>query len=198
MSKIALGILISGRGSNMEAIINACQANQINATVNVVISDKRDAKGIEIAKQLGITTFVLDIKDFSSKQEYEDDICRILKGCSVQLLCLAGYMKIVGETILEAFKHRVINIHPSLLPSFKGLNAQKQALDYGVSFAGCSVHYVNDVLDGGPLILQDIVAVSAEDTEETLSEKILVKEHSLYPRAIQKVLERIFQIFPMN
>ncbi len=187
MSKIALGILISGRGSNMEAIINACQANQINATVNVVISDKRDAKGIEIAKQLGITTFVLDIKDFSSKQEYEDDICRILKGCSVQLLCLAGYMKIVGETILEAFKHRVINIHPSLLPSFKGLNAQKQALDYGVSFAGCSVHYVNDVLDGGPLILQDIVAVSAEDTEETLSEKILVKEHSLYPRAIQKV-----------
>ena len=191
MSKIALGILISGRGSNMEAIINACQANQINATVNVVISDKRDAKGIEIAKQLGITTFVLDIKDFSSKQEYEDDICRILKGCSVQLLCLAGYMKIVGETILEAFKHRVINIHPSLLPSFKGLNAQKQALDYGVSFAGCSVHYVNDVLDGGPLILQDIVAVSAEDTEETLSEKILVKEHSLYPRAIQKVLESL-------
>ena len=191
MSKIALGILISGRGSNMEAIIKACQANQINATVNVVISDKRDAKGIEIAKQLGITTFVLDIKDFSSKQEYEDDICRILKGCSVQLLCLAGYMKIVGETILEAFKHRVINIHPSLLPSFKGLNAQKQALDYGVSFAGCSVHYVNDVLDGGPLILQDIVAVSAEDTEETLSEKILEKEHSLYPRAIQKVLESL-------
>ena len=191
MSKIALGILISGRGSNMEAIIKACQANQINATVNVVISDKRDAKGIEIAKQLGITTFVLDIKDFSSKQEYEDDICRILKGCSVQLLCLAGYMKIVGETILEAFKHRVINIHPSLLPAFKGLNAQKQALDYGESFAGCSVHYVDDVLDGGPLILQDIVAVSAEDTEETLSEKILEKEHSLYPRAIQKVLESL-------
>tara|TARA_B100000427_G_scaffold7616_1_gene6911 strand:- start:7587 stop:8171 length:585 start_codon:yes stop_codon:yes gene_type:complete len=191
MSNKALGILISGRGSNMEAIIKASQANQINATVAVVISDKRDAKGIKIAKELGITTFVLDIKDFSTKQEYEDDICRILKGCSVDLVCLAGYMKIVGQTILESFKNRVINIHPSLLPAFRGLNAQKQALDYGVKFAGCSVHYVNDVLDGGPLILQDIVEVSGDDTEETLSQKILAKEHLIYPQAIQIVLESL-------
>jgi len=191
MSNKALGILISGRGSNMEAIIKASQANQINATVAVVISDKRDAKGIKIAKELGITTFVLDIKDFSTKQEYEDDICRILKGCSVDLVCLAGYMKIVGQTILESFKNRVINIHPSLLPAFRGLNAQKQALDYGVKFAGCSVHYVNDVLDGGPLILQDIVEVSIDDTEETLSQKILKKEHLIYPQAIQIVLESL-------
>ena len=191
MSNMALGILISGRGSNMEAIIKASQSNQINATVAVVISDKRDAQGIKIAKELGITTFVLDIKDFSTKQEYEDDICRILKGCSVDLVCLAGYMKIVGQTILESFKNRVINIHPSLLPAFRGLNAQKQALDYGVKFAGCSVHYVNDVLDGGPLILQDIVEVSGDDTEETLSQKILAKEHLIYPQAIQIVLESL-------
>ena len=191
MSNVSLGILISGRGSNMEAIIKACQANQIKATVTVVISDKKNAKGIAIAKALGITTFVLDINDFSTKQDYEADICRILKGCSVDLVCLAGYMKIVGETILDAFKNRVINIHPSLLPAFKGVNAQKQALDYGVQFAGCSVHYVNDVLDGGPLILQDIVEVSDDDTEQTLSKKILKKEHIIYPRAIQIVLDRL-------
>lgn len=190
MSKKGLGILISGRGSNMEAIIQAALAKQIDATVNVVISNKNNALGIDSAKSYGIKTFVLEKKDYSSKKEYEEEISRILKDHSVDLVCLAGYMTLVGEILLEAFNNKIINIHPSLLPAFKGLNAQKQALDYGVSYAGCSVHYVDQSMDGGALIMQDIVEVLDTDTEESLSKKILKKEHLLYPKAINLVLKK--------
>jgi phosphoribosylglycinamide formyltransferase-1 len=190
MSKKGLGILISGRGSNMEAIIQAALSKQIDATVNVVISNKNNALGIDSAKSYGIKTFVLEKKDYSSKKEYEEEISQILKDHSVDLVCLAGYMTLVGETLLEAFNNKIINIHPSLLPAFKGLNAQKQALDYGVSYAGCSVHYVDQSMDGGALIMQDIVEVLDTDTEESLSKKILKKEHLLYPKAINLVLKK--------
>ena len=190
MSKKGLGILISGRGSNMEAIIQAALSKQIDATVNVVISNKNNALGIDSAKSYGIKTFVLEKKDYSSKKEYEEEISQILKDHSVDLVCLAGYMTLVGETLLAAFNNKIINIHPSLLPAFKGLNAQKQALDYGVSYAGCSVHYVDQSMDGGALIMQDIVEVLDTDTEESLSKKILKKEHLLYPKAINLVLKK--------
>jgi phosphoribosylglycinamide formyltransferase-1 len=175
MSKKGLGILISGRGSNMEAIIQAALSKQIDATVNVVISNKKNALGIDSAKSYGIKTFILEKKDYSSKKDYEEEISRILKDHSVDLVCLAGYMTLVGETLLASFNNKIINIHPSLLPAFKGLNAQKQALDYGVSYAGCSVHYVDQSMDGGALIMQDIVEVLDTDTEESLSKKILKK-----------------------
>lgn len=190
MSKKGLGILISGRGSNMEAIIQAALSKQIDATVNVVISNKKNALGIDSAKSYGIKTFILEKKDYSSKKEYEEEISQILKDHSVDLVCLAGYMTLVGETLLAAFNNKIINIHPSLLPAFKGLNAQKQALDYGVSYAGCSVHYVDQSMDGGALIMQDIVEVLDTDTEESLSKKILKKEHLLYPKAINLVLKK--------
>ncbi len=187
-SKASLGILISGRGSNMDIIIRACQANQINADVAIVISNNPNANGLILANSLGIKALAVNPRDFNTKHEYENTICELLVDHSVDLVCLAGYMKIVGNTLLKKYDNKIINIHPSLLPSFKGLNAQKQALEYGVKFAGCSVHYVNDVLDGGKIILQDIVPVSEDDTEETLSHKILEKEHQIYPKAIQKVL----------
>ena len=190
MSKKGLGILISGRGSNMEAIIQAALSKQIDATVNVVISNKNNALGIDSAKSYGIKTFILEKKDYSSKKDYEEEISRILKDHSVDLVCLAGYMTLVGETLLASFNNKIINIHPSLLPAFKGLNAQKQALDYGVSYAGCSVHYVDQSMDGGALIMQDIVEVLDTDTEESLSKKILKKEHLLYPKAINLVLKK--------
>lgn len=190
--KVSLAIFISGRGSNMLSIIEAIKNREIDADVAVVISDKATAKGVELAKGFGITTFVLNVKDYSSKGDYEDDIIRILKGHGVDLICLAGYMKVVGNTLLNAYPNRIINIHPSLLPSFRGLNAQKQALDYGVKYSGCSVHFVNSVLDGGKIILQDVVQVLDTDDEESLSRRILEKEHKLYPKAIQKVIENIF------
>ena len=176
----------------MLSIIEAIKNREIDADVAVVISDKATAKGVELAKGFGITTFVLNVKDYSSKGDYEDDIIRILKGHGVDLICLAGYMKVVGNTLLNAYPNRIINIHPSLLPSFRGLNAQKQALDYGVKYSGCSVHFVNSVLDGGKIILQDVVQVLDTDDEESLSRRILEKEHKLYPKAIQKVIENIF------
>ena len=191
MNKVSLGILISGRGSNMDALIQASKHHQIDADISVVICDKPDALGIKKAKEYGITTFSLDLSTYSSKKEYEDDIIRILKGCGVDIICLAGYMRLVGQDLLDTFPNRVINIHPSLLPAFKGLDAQKQALEYGVKFAGCTVHYVNHVLDGGPIIDQLVVDVLENDTVETLSQRILAQEHLLYPKAVQKVIETI-------
>ncbi len=173
----------------MQAIINACKLNEISAEVAVVISDQPNAKGVEIAKQQGITTFTLDVKSFASKKEYEQDIVRILKGCSVDLVCLAGYMRVVGVDLLKAFQDKIINIHPSLLPSFKGLNAQKQALDCGVKYTGCTVHYVSSIIDSGPIIQQAVVEVKPADTVEQLSKRILIQEHRIYPLAIQYIIK---------
>ncbi|RAP29805.1 phosphoribosylglycinamide formyltransferase [Candidatus Marinamargulisbacteria bacterium SCGC AG-343-D04] len=186
---MSLGILISGRGSNMDAIIAATKTHALDATVAVVISDNPNAEGIKKAKKQGVVTFGLNVNDFASKKEYEEDVVKILKGHGVDLLCLAGYMRIVGDTLLTEFENKIINIHPSLLPAFRGLNPQKKALESGVKYAGCTVHYVTNILDGGPIIDQDIVAIIENDTEKTLSDRILEKEHGLYPRAIQKVIQ---------
>lgn len=187
--RIRLGVLISGRGSNLFSIIQNINKKKINAEIAIVISNNSDAKGIDIAKDNGINTEIVENKMFSSKDQYEKKIEEILKKNNCDLIVLAGYLKILGSNFIDTFKNRIINIHPSLLPAFKGLDAQRQAFEYGVKFSGCTVHYVDKTLDGGPIISQDIVAIEPNDTEATLSKKILEKEHSLYPKAIQTVIE---------
>ncbi len=179
-----LGVLISGRGSNLQSIIDASEKGTISAKVAVVISNDAAAKGLERAKKHGIPTAVFDPKAFKDKNTYELEIVKVLKEHKVELVCLAGYMKIVGPVLLEHFQGKMINIHPSLLPSFPGLHAQQQALDHGVTVTGCTVHFVDEGCDTGPIIIQSAVPVKENDTEETLSTRILVQEHHIYPLAI--------------
>ena len=186
-----LGILISGRGSNMMALHRHIQQGVLNAEIAVVISNKPTAGGLEYAKENGINAQVFEPKAFASPTDYEAAIVAELQANNVDLVVLAGYMKLVGEPILTAYQSRMVNIHPSLLPSFKGLNAQKQALDYGVTVAGCTVHYVTKDMDAGPIIMQAAVPVLPDDTEASLSERILVKEHEIFALAIQDVLNKI-------
>ena len=186
-----LGILISGRGSNMMALHRHIQQGVLNAEIAVVISNKPTAGGLEYAKENGINAQVFEPKAFASPTDYEAAIVAELQSNHVDLVVLAGYMKLVGEPILTAYQSRMVNIHPSLLPSFKGLNAQKQALDYGVTVAGCTVHYVTKDMDAGPIIMQAAVPVLPDDTEASLSERILVKEHEIFALAIQDVLNEI-------
>jgi phosphoribosylglycinamide formyltransferase-1 len=191
---LKLGVLISGRGSNLQAIIDACEAKKIPAQVSVVISDKADAYGLERARKHNIPTAVFHPNDFADKNTFELEIVRILKQHEVNLLCLAGYMRIVGQVLLEHFPHKIINIHPSLLPSFPGLHAQKQALDHGVTVTGCTVHFVDAGCDTGPIIIQSAVPVKENDTEETLSERILEQEHYIYPIAIEFIAKNKLKI----
>ncbi len=180
-----LAILVSGRGSNLQAIIDAIGLKQLNASIEVVVSNKPDAFALKRAEKHGIDIKVADDKKFKHKIDYEKEIVKTIKAKSVDLVCLAGYMKIVGPTILKEFKHRVINIHPALLPSFPGLHSQKQALDHGVKVSGCTVHFVDEGTDTGPIILQTAVPVLEHDSEETLSERILEQEHKIYIEAIK-------------
>jgi len=186
---LSLGILISGRGSNMAAILNNIKNGVLNASVKVVISNVATAKGLDLAKEFGIETVVCSPKDFASKDIYEEEVAAHLKKRGVQLVVLAGYMRVLGPGFIEAFPNKIINIHPSLLPAFKGLHAQRQALEYGVKVAGCTVHFVDNTLDGGRIIVQETVPVFDEDTEDTLSTRILEKEHVLYTQAIQKLID---------
>lgn len=194
MPKLQLGVLISGRGSNMKAIIEACQSGVLEATVKVVISSHKQAKGLEIADGYGITTFGLDINSYANRDEYEQEIVTILKGHGVEWVALAGYMRLIGNPLLSAYEHKMVNIHPSLLPAFKGLNAQKQALNYGAKVTGCTVHFVDQHLDNGPIILQKAVPVLEDDTVDTLSNRILEQEHMLYPKALQLIAEHKIQV----
>lgn len=180
---INLGVLISGRGSNLQAIIDA------GFNVAAVISDQPDAGGLERARKHKIPTAVFEPKKFADKNTYELEIVKTLKEHKVDLVCLAGYMRIVGEVLLEHFQGKMINIHPSLLPSFPGLHAQRQALEHGVKVSGATVHFVDAGCDTGPIILQTAVPVLENDTEETLSARILEQEHKIYPQAIKLFAE---------
>jgi len=182
---IKIGVLISGRGSNLQAIIDACEKGGIPAKVAVVVCSQPDAYGLERAKKHAIPGVVLDPKKFPDKNTYELEIVKVLRKHEVELVCLAGYMRIVGPVLLEHFRGRMLNIHPALLPSFPGLHAQKQALDHGVKVSGVTVHFVDEGCDTGPIILQKAVPVLEDDTEETLSARILEQEHKLYPEAIK-------------
>ena len=184
-----LGILISGRGSNMVAIHEAIQANKVDAEIAVVISNKPDAQGLEIAAEFGLKTVAIPPKHYASMAEYEQAVGDALRDAGVEWVILAGYMRILGREFIRAFEGRILNIHPSLLPRFKGLNAQRQAIKAGVKEAGCSVHFVVEELDSGPIILQKKVPVMPGDDEATLSSRILVQEHIAYPKAIQRVIK---------
>lgn len=184
-----IGILISGRGSNMLAIVEASQNNSIpDSKVAAVISDKKDAQGLLKAQERGIETLVV-ARNKRSREEHDAEIVAELKKRNVELVCLAGYMRLLSKEFVRAFPNRIINIHPSLLPSFKGLDAQQQAIDYGAKISGCTVHFVDEALDHGAIILQKAVEVNDDDTAETLSAKILTEEHALYVEAIKKIAE---------
>ncbi len=185
-----LAILISGRGSNMAALIDAAQSEKIpHSEVAVVISDQTSAAGLQKAKDCGIETLIIK-RSGRSREEHDREIIAALRQRQIDLVCLAGYMRILSSDFIEAYRGRILNIHPSLLPSFTGLEAQKQALDHGVKVAGCTVHFVDETLDGGPIIAQRMVSVREDDTVETLSARILQQEHELYPEAVAAVLAR--------
>ncbi|MCX5751558.1 MAG: phosphoribosylglycinamide formyltransferase [Candidatus Saganbacteria bacterium] len=189
MLVLKIGVLISGRGSNLQAIIDACEKGEVPAQVAVVISNKADAYGLERAKKHGIPAVVLEPKDFKDKDAYEKEIIGVFDKAGVGLVCLAGYMRIVGQELLKKYQGKMINIHPALLPSFPGLHGQKQALDYGVKVSGVTVHFVDEGCDTGPVILQTAVPVLENDTEGSLSDRILEQEHKLYPMAVKLIAE---------
>jgi phosphoribosylglycinamide formyltransferase-1 len=186
---INIGVLISGRGTNLQAIIDSSTRGDIPAKVAVVFSDKPEAYGLERAKNHNIATAVLQPKDFPDKNTYELEIVKLMKEHKVDLICLAGYMRIVGPVLLEHFNGKMINIHPALLPSFPGLHVQKAALDHGVKISGATVHFVDEGCDTGPIIIQAAVPVLEDDSEETLSARILEQEHKIYPQAIKLFAE---------
>lgn len=179
-----IGVLLSGRGSNFEAIHQFSLKKEANFEVAVVISDKKNARGIERAKELGLSAFHVSPKKLKPKEVYERKIVDILKEYKIDLVCLAGYMRIVGTELLQAFEGQIMNIHPSLLPSFPGLHAQQRALNHGVKVSGCTVHFIDAGVDTGPIIIQKAVAVKENDTEEKLSQRILKEEHKIYSKAI--------------
>jgi phosphoribosylglycinamide formyltransferase-1 len=183
-----IAILISGRGSNMVALIEAIQKREIsNAEVAVVISDQRDAPGLHKAAAAGIETLLIE-RHGRSRAEHDRDMVTALKTRDIDLVCLAGYMRVLSSEFINAYRGRILNIHPSLLPSFRGLNAQQQALENGAKISGCTVHFVDETLDGGPIIAQREVPVREGDTTESLSARILIEEHKLYPEAVNIVL----------
>jgi len=182
---LKLGVLASGRGSNLQSIMDACDSGFIPGRVAVVISDNKDAYALERARRAGIPAVHVSIGDYNNKEEYEQNITSILNEYGVQLVCLAGYMRLVGKTLLNAFPGRIMNIHPALLPAFPGLHAQEQAWRYGVKFSGCTVHFVDEGMDTGPIILQAVVPVYDNDTAETLADRILEQEHRIYPEAVR-------------
>ena len=182
-----LGILLSGRGSNFEAIADNVKLGRLAAEIAVVISNRTEARGIETARSRGLPAVVLPSKGVG-REEYDRRVVAELQECAVDLVCLAGFMRLLTAEFCRAFPLRTLNIHPSLLPSFPGLDAQKQALEHGVKVAGCTVHFVDEHLDGGPIILQAAVPVLDDDTEATLAARILAEEHRIYSQAIGIIL----------
>ena len=189
--KTRIAILISGRGSNMIALADAVRSGAIpEAEVAVVISDQLSAAGLEQAKERGIETLVIERRG-RTREEHDREIVVALSDRKIDLVCLAGYMRVLSADFIDAYRGRILNIHPSLLPSFPGLNAQKQALENGATVSGCTVHYVDETLDGGPIIVQREVPIHKGDTVESLSARILVEEHKLYPEAVKRVIDQI-------
>lgn len=191
---IRLGVLVSGSGTNLQAIVDAVEAKRLDAEIAVVISNRASAFGLDRAKKHGIPTETVSHRDFATRDAFDAALVRILQSQRVDWVVLAGFMRIVTATLLDAFPMRVINIHPSLLPAFPGVDAQRQALEYGVRIAGCTVHLVDTGADTGPILAQAAVPVWPHDTEETLRERILVQEHELLPRVLQWLAERRLEI----
>jgi phosphoribosylglycinamide formyltransferase-1 len=185
---VRIGILISGRGSNFEAIANSIARGRLDAEIAVVISNRPGARGLEIARERGIPVQSIPSRGLD-REEYDQLLIAALREAEVEYVCLAGFMRLLSAHFIRAFPNRVLNIHPSLLPAFPGLDGQRQALDYGVKIAGCTVHFVDEFLDSGPIILQAAVPVLDDDTVDTLSARILAQEHALYSQALQLIAE---------
>lgn len=194
VKKINIAFLVSGRGSNLQAIIDAVEEGKINAKIVCVISNIPTALALEKADKYKITAIVIDHTKFANKESYEDKIIEALKNYKIDLICLAGYMRILGPKIIGEYKGKIMNIHPALLPSFPGLDAWIQALEAGVKISGCTVHFVDEGCDTGPIILQKEVPVLDDDTRETLAWRILKEEHKLYPEAIRLFSEGRLEI----
>ena len=180
-----IAVLISGSGSNLQAIIDASEKGEIPCRVGIVISNKADAYGLARARKHGIPTEVVDHKWFASREEFDARLVEVIRGSGADLVCLAGFMRILTPVIIRAFPNRILNIHPALLPSFPGTHGPGQALAYGVRFSGCTVHFLDEGVDTGPIIVQAIVPVYDDDTEDTLAARILAQEHRIYPMAIR-------------
>ncbi len=182
---LTLGVLASGRGSNFQSIIDNINSGYIKARIAVLITDNPKAYAIERAKNNNIEAIIISPKDFPDKDSYYSHIAEMLKSKGVELVALAGFMRVVGKPLIKAFQNKIMNIHPALLPSFPGLHGQKQAVEYGVKISGCTVHFVNEGVDTGPIIIQAAVPVYDDDTEDSLSERILKQEHKIFPLAIK-------------
>ena len=194
MKKGRVAVFLSGRGSNFESIYRATLKRDSNYKIAIVISDKKKARGLKRAKKFKLKNFYISPKLFKTKREYNRHIIKLLKINKVDLVCLAGFMRIIDPEFIEEYKNRIINIHPALLPSFPGLNAQKQAVDHGVKISGCTVHFVDPGIDTGPIILQKPVKIRSDDNEDTLSKRILKEEHKIYPEAIKLFFENRLKI----
>lgn len=184
-----IGALISGRGSNLQSIIDAIAERRLDATLAVVISNRKDAPGLDRARAAGIEAVWLNPRDYASRGAYDAALADLLRSRGVELVCLAGFMRLVGPPLVDVFPNRILNVHPALLPAFPGLDAQRQAFDHGVRITGATVHLVTLGLDDGPIVLQAAVPVHDDDTVETLSARILIEEHRIYPEAIAIVLD---------
>lgn len=189
-----VAILISGRGSNMRAIVEAARDGRLSADVRAVVSNRATAAGLAWAREAGLDTLVLSHRDYPSRDAYDRALVAVLRDRGIQLVCLAGFMRLLGPVFCAAFPSAVLNVHPSLLPSFPGVDAQAQALDHGVKVSGATVHFVTPELDAGPIILQAAVPVRDDDSRETLAARILIEEHRIYPEALQLVIERPWRI----
>ena len=187
--KFKLAVLVSGRGSNLQAIIDSIEKNNLAAEISLILSNVPDAYGLQRGKKHGLESVFLNPKNFSSRNDYEKKMIELLQTKSIDLVCLAGFMRILGKKFIEAFSGKIINIHPSLLPAFPGLNVQEKALKHGAKFSGCTVHFVNEEVDGGAIILQAIVPILDEDDAQSLSDRILEQEHIIYPEAIRLIIE---------
>ena len=184
MSNRRIGVLISGRGSNLQAVIDSIAAGRLDADIAVVISNRKDAAGLERARAAGIETLYINHKDYPSREAFDLAVVGELRQRDVSLVCLAGFMRLLSVAFVAAFPNRILNIHPSLLPAFPGLDGQRQAWEYGVKVSGATVHIVTPELDAGPIVRQAVVPVRDDDTPETLAARILVEEHRIYPEAI--------------
>ncbi|MEQ1573605.1 MAG: phosphoribosylglycinamide formyltransferase [Vicinamibacterales bacterium] len=189
-----LGVLISGRGSNLQALIDAIKHGRLDATIAVVISNREDASGLERARQAGIEAICISHHGWLSRDDYDRALVDELRRRNVGLVCLAGFMRVVGSPLLDAYPNAIVNVHPSLLPSFAGVDAQRKALDHGVKVSGVTVHLVTAELDDGPIILQRVVRVLDDDRPETLADRILQEEHLAYPTAVGLLLDGEWRI----
>ena len=187
--QVPIGVLISGGGTNLQSIIDAVEAKKLDAKIELVLSNKPDAYGLVRARNHGLPVEVLEHRDFASREAYDQAVVDRLRARAVELVVLAGFMRLLSPVFVKAYSNRIMNIHPALLPAFPGLHVQKKAVEHGVRFSGCTVHFVNEECDEGPIIIQAVVPVYPDDTAETLAARILTHEHRIYPRAIQLYAE---------